>query len=76
MHDLEGPDHYISLRRAGEISGLTAGALRIQVRSGRLRTIHAQNRRFTTRRWLHAYLLSRRPESGRKLLPKGYVAPE
>jgi hypothetical protein len=76
MPDLEGPDEYITLRRAGTISGLTPIALRSQCLSGRLRTLRAQNRRFTTRRWLHAYLMSRKAASGRKPLPPDYVPPE
>jgi hypothetical protein len=75
MHDLEGPDELISLRRAAKIAGLAKSSLKGQAYVGRLRTVRDGQRYLTTRRWLHAYLLSRKPESGRKELPPGYVAP-
>jgi hypothetical protein len=76
MTDLEGPDELIPLPRAGELAGLAATSLVGPAILGRLRTIRDGRRRLTTRRWLHAYLMSRNPESGRKPLPADYVAPE
>jgi hypothetical protein len=76
MPDLEGPDDLITLARAGEIAGLAATSLVGPAILGRLRTIRDGRRRLTTRRWLHEYLMSRNPVSGRKQLPPDYVAPE
>jgi hypothetical protein len=75
MPDLEGPDELIPLRRAAEIAGVSIQDLRRYARQRRLRTIRRGQRYLTTRRWLHAYLMSRKPESGREPLPPDYVAP-
>ena len=71
---LEGPDEYISLARAAEISGLSPATLRAH----KLRTARTRREWFTTRRWLHDYLLgaTRRDKGGRKPLPDGYIPPE
>jgi hypothetical protein len=76
MPDLEGPDELIPLRRATEIAGLAEPSLRGHALLGRLQTIRDGRRHLTTRRWLHEYLMSRNPTSGRKPLPADYVAPE
>lgn len=75
---LEGPDEYISLARAAEISGLSPTTLRAQARAHKLRTVRTRREWFTTRRWLHAYLLgaTRRDKGGRKPLPDDYIPPE
>jgi hypothetical protein len=66
----------IGLTRAAELSGLSAGSLRIQARKGRLRTVKPSTDLLTTRVWLHEYLTSRDTTFGKvKPLPPGYVAP-
>ena len=52
--------------------------LGIQCRARKLKTLRARREWFTTRRWLHEYLLaaSTRDKGARKPLPEGYVAPE
>jgi hypothetical protein len=79
---LEAPDTYISLSRAAQLSGLSAGTLRVlsHSRNGKdpkLQTVRLGHDRLTTRRWLHHYL-SARDERFRQttLLPPEYVAPE
>ena len=76
MPELEGPDAYIPMARAAQISDLGAGTVRQQALKRRLRYVRIDGRFYTTRRWLHAYLTSRPAMSGRKPLPAGYVAPE
>jgi hypothetical protein len=76
MPELEGPDAYIPMARAAQISDLDAGTVRQQALNHRLRYVRIDGRLYTTRRWLHAYLTSRPAMSGRKPLPAGYVAPE
>jgi hypothetical protein len=77
MPELEGPDDLIPLRRATEIAGLAKASLAGHALLGRLRTIRdGHHRHLTTRRWLHEYLMSRDPLSGRKPLPPDYVAPD
>jgi hypothetical protein len=76
MADLEGPDEHITLRRATQMSGLSRDTLSHAGHAGRLQMVQVGWHRYTTRRWLHAYLMSRNPESGRKPLPADYVAPE
>jgi hypothetical protein len=76
---LEGADEFISLRRAGELSGLSPATLRRQAYDGKLQTKALGPRMLvTTRRWLHAYLAeaSKRDKGARKPLPEGYVAPD
>jgi hypothetical protein len=75
MTDLEGPDDLIPLQRATEIAGLARASLFGPALLGRLRTIRDGQHYLTTRRWLHAYLLSRNRVSGRRPLPPGCVAP-
>jgi hypothetical protein len=68
---------YITLSRAGELSGIAAATLGNQARAGKLQTILLGHTRVTTRRWLHDYLTSRDQHQGpRKPLPEGYQAPE
>jgi hypothetical protein len=76
--DLEGPEEWITIRRAAEISGLAANTLDHQARAGKLRTVHPRKHRYTTRRWLHEYLMaaSERDKGQRKPLPKNYRPPE
>jgi hypothetical protein len=76
--DMEGPEEWITITRAAEISGLAANTLDHQARSGKLRTIHPRYQRYTTRRWLHEYLVaaSVHDKGGRKSLPEHYVVPE
>jgi hypothetical protein len=76
MTDLEGPDEQIPLHRAAEIAGLARASLFRRALLGRLRTIRDGQHYLTTRRWLHAYLMSRDRVSGRRPLPPDYVAPE
>jgi hypothetical protein len=75
---LEGPDEYISLRRAGELSGVRPTTLRVQARGGKLRTVKLERDLLTTRRWLHAYLMAaaERDKGSRLPLPADYQAPE
>jgi hypothetical protein len=77
MPDLEGPDEWITITRAAEISGLAATTLAHQARAGKLRTVHPRYHRYTTRRLLHEYLLaaSMRDKGARKPLPAHYTAP-
>ena len=75
---LEGPDEIISLRRAGELSGVSPGTLRNQAIAGKLQTRKLGARMLvTTRRWLHAYLLaaSDNDKGSRLPLPNGYQPP-
>ena len=76
--DLEGPNEWITIRRAAEIGGLATSTLRHQAVAGKLRTIHPRYNRYTTRRWLHQYLIAadERDHGRRKPLPEGYVVPE
>jgi hypothetical protein len=73
---LEGPLEYITLQRAEELCGVSAGALRNQVKRKRLRTVKLGRDNVTTRVWLHEYLTSRDPRGRVKPLPADYVAPE
>jgi hypothetical protein len=79
---LEPPDTYITLARAAQLSGLSAGTLRVLAnprkgRRPRLQTVRPGHDRLTTRRWLHEYLDSRE-ESFKQAapLPADYQAPE
>ncbi len=77
MADREGPDDYIALAHAAELCGLSAGTLRNQALNGRLQTVKLAGNHVTTRRWLHAYLVSRGDTNGRAApLPADYRAPE
>lgn len=78
MEQLEAPDQYISLRRAGELSGVTPGTLKVQAVAGKLRTVKLARDLLTTRRWLHEYLLEAtgRDKGRRKPLPEAYQPPE
>jgi hypothetical protein len=77
MPELEPPMQYITLRRASDLSGVSAATLGNQARSGRLQTILLGNTLVTTRVWLHEYLKARETRQGRrKPLPADYVAPE
>jgi hypothetical protein len=76
LAELEDPMELISLKRAAQISGVSSITLRLQARNGRLRTVQPARDLLTTRTWLHEYLMSRTPASGRKPLPPDYVAPE
>ena len=75
---LEPPDELITLQRAAELSGVSVGTLRIQARAGKLAAKQLAYTWFTTRRWLHAYLLeaSQRDKGSRLPLPESYVPPE
>lgn len=75
---LEGPDDYISIRRASELGGVSAGTLRNQALAGKLATTKLAHDLLTTRRWLHAYLMAASArDTGRRLpLPEGYEPPE
>ncbi len=57
MTKLGGTDDYLSLARAAELSGRKVETLRVQALRGGLRTIKTGREHFTTRRWLHEYLL-------------------
>jgi len=75
---LEQADELITLQRAAELSGVSAGTLRIQARAGKLRAKQMAYTWFTTRRWLHSYLqdASRRDKGSRVPLPEGYAVPD
>jgi hypothetical protein len=75
---LEGPDEYITLKRASALSGLKPSTLGVQAVAGKLKTIKPGHDLFTTRRWLHEYLTEAdKRDKGRRLpLPEGYVTPE
>jgi hypothetical protein len=75
---LEDPDEDITLRRAAALSGLSKATLHVQARAGKLQTIQPTRIRYTTRRWLHAYLMgaAARDTGKRKPLPPAYVAPD
>jgi hypothetical protein len=77
--DLESADTLISLARASELSGVAHETLRAQRRRGRLQAEKVGRDWFTTRRWLHQYLITRGAgyRGGlRAPLPKSYQAPE
>jgi hypothetical protein len=76
MAELEGADKPISLARAAELSGIDPGALRIQVRGGKLGGEKIGRNWTTTRRQLHRYLSNRRPGGRPVPLPPGYQTPE
>jgi hypothetical protein len=77
MTRLEDPMELIGLSRAAELSGLSAGTLRLLAAKGRLRTVKPSTDYLTTRVWLHEYLTSRGPRRRTtKPLPPGYVPPE
>ncbi len=75
---LEPPDELIPLQRAAELSGVSVGTLRIQARVGKLTAKLTAYTWFTSRRWLHEYLVAatERDKGARKPLPEGYVAPD
>jgi hypothetical protein len=75
---LEGADAPISLARAAQLSGLSAHTLRHQAAKGLLRVERLGREQWTTRRWLHAYLMeaSERDKGRRLPLPADYQAPE
>jgi hypothetical protein len=73
---LEGPMELITLKRAGEISGISPGTLRNVARKGKLRVRKEGRDNFTTRFWLHQYMMSRSTAHGKaNPLPPGYVVP-
>jgi hypothetical protein len=75
--ELEPPDERISIARAAALAGVSAHTLRTQARRGKLRTGRLGHDLFTTRRWLHEYLMAREQGRGhRKPLPPDYVPPE
>ncbi len=75
MAQLEGPDAFVSLVRAGQLIGRCPSTLRTQAARGKLRTVKISRDHLTTRRWLHDYLLgAERRDTGRFLpYPEGYV---
>jgi hypothetical protein len=78
VQSLEGPDKYISLARAAQLSGLHPGTLRNQVLAGKLKAIKLARNYVTTRRWLHDYVIARTNARGGRpaALPDDYVAPK
>lgn len=78
MPALESPDEYISLKRAGDLSGVRPTTLRVQALAGKLRTVKLARDRLTTRRWLHEYLVAagERDKGSRLPLPEGYQPPD
>jgi hypothetical protein len=78
MADLERPDAYISLIRAAVLSGRSPTTIRAQALRGRLHTVRIHHGHFTTRRWLHEYLLRAYANDGERFLPvpESYVPPE
>jgi hypothetical protein len=75
MAALEGPNEQITLKRAAELSGLQQITLRRAAIDGRLVASRPARDWFTTRRYLHTYLIGRR-RGVVKPLPEGYQAPE
>lgn len=66
----------ITLKRASEISGISPKTLRSVAGKGKLRVKKEGRDNFTTRFWLHQYLMSRHSSRGHtKPLPPGYVVP-
>jgi hypothetical protein len=61
-----------------QLSGLSAHTLRHQAAKGLLRVERLGREQWTTRRWLHAYLMgaSERDKGRRLPLPAEYQAPE
>jgi hypothetical protein len=80
MTTLEGPDEQITLARAAELSGLSFETLRGAALLARLKAGRQERAWFTTRRWLHRYLMHRggswRTGGARRPLPAGYATPE
>jgi hypothetical protein len=78
MANLEGLDEYISLARAAELSGRSMKTLHDRAALGQLHTVKIGQKRLTTRRWLHAYVM--RTQASAKVrfrpLPEAYQAPE
>lgn len=72
---LEGPMEWITLQRAGEISGVSPETLRRVAQRGRLRVKKMGPLNVTTRFYLHQYLVSRSTRGHTKPLPPGYVVP-
>lgn len=71
----EGPDDWITLQRAAQLGGVSPRHLYKLTSSRRLRyLIDEDKQRYTTRRWLHTYLVGR--GRGTYALPEGYVPPE
>jgi hypothetical protein len=75
---LEPSTQYISIARAAELAGLSAGTLSVQARRGTFRTVKLACDLVTTRQWLHEYLTNRDDRRGGQPapLPEGYVPPE
>ena len=75
---LEDPDAPISMMRAAQLSGLSVHTLRHQAAKGLLQAQRLGRERWTTRRYLHRYLMeaSQRDKGRRLPLPADYVAPE
>lgn len=56
---LEAPRDPISLEHAARIAGLSVQTIYTHTERGRLKTARQGHRRYTTRRWLDAYLTQR-----------------
>ena len=65
----------ITLKRAGEIAGISPKTLRSVAGKGKLRVKKEGRDNFTTRLWLHQYLMSRSTRGHTAPLPPGYVPP-
>jgi hypothetical protein len=73
---LEEADTLIPLARASEISGVADSTLLDHAGVGRLQAVLQADQWWTTRRWLHVYLLNDLGEHRGRPLPPGYVAPD
>ena len=73
---LEAPDQPISLARAAALAGLSVNTLRHQAKKERLKVQRLGREQYTTRRWLHEYLVGRESAFGQDApLPEGYRVP-
>jgi MerR HTH family regulatory protein len=66
---LEAPRDPITLAQAAQIAGLSVKTVRTHAERGHLKTARSGHRRFTTRRWLDAYLIRWRAKRNRPYRP-------
>src|SRR5579859_1831197 len=73
---LEAADALVPLERAAQLGGIGVGVLTDHAGAGRLRAMERDGAWWTTRRWLHIYLLNDLGDHRDRPLPAGYVAPD
>lgn len=73
---LEAADTLVPLERAEQISGVGLGVLTDHAGVGRLQAVQHAGSWWTTRRWIHIYLLNDLGDHRSRPLPSGYVAPD